>query len=75
MFDIEGSARKFWLVGGALCMGTGIWSMHFVGMSAYSMPMDMVMSFSLPLTLASWVPAFLASLLALYIIALPAVKV
>lgn len=27
-----------WLVGGALAMGTGIWSMHFVAMLAFSLP-------------------------------------
>ena len=68
LFDITGPARKFWLWGGALCLGSGIWSMHFVGMSAYTMPMDMAMSFSLPLTILSWVPAVLASALALYVI-------
>lgn len=68
LFGMTGPARKFWLWGGALCLGSGIWSMHFVGMSAYSMPMDMDMSFSAPLTLLSWVPAVLASALALYVI-------
>lgn len=68
LFSIQGSARKFWLGAGAVCLGSGIWSMHFVGMSAYTMPGDMVMSFSLPLTVASWVPAVAASALALLVI-------
>ncbi|MFK7956850.1 MAG: MHYT domain-containing protein [Lysobacterales bacterium] len=28
-----------WVATGALTMGVGIWTMHFVGMLAYSMPM------------------------------------
>lgn len=27
-----------WLTGGAIAMGAGIWSMHFIGMLAFSMP-------------------------------------
>lgn len=30
--------RAAWLAAAALCMGGGIWSMHFVAMLAYSMP-------------------------------------
>ena len=73
LFDLSGTARKFWLAAGALCLGTGIWSMHFVGMSAYTMPGHAHMSFSAWLTLASWIPAVLASALALYVITLPTV--
>jgi PAS domain S-box-containing protein len=29
---------RFWLVGGAITMGVGIWSMHFIGMMAFSLP-------------------------------------
>ncbi|MDO3387079.1 MHYT domain-containing protein [Gilvimarinus sp. SDUM040013] len=68
LFTLQGSSRKFWLGAGAVCLGSGIWSMHFVGMSAYSMPHDMTMSFSLPLTIASWIPAVAASALALLVI-------
>lgn len=74
VFSLSGSSRKFWLAAGALCLGSGIWSMHFVGMSAYSMPHEMHMSFSAFLTLASWIPAVLASALALYVITLPDVS-
>jgi signal transduction histidine kinase/CheY-like chemotaxis protein/HPt (histidine-containing phosphotransfer) domain-containing protein len=34
-------ASLFWLVGGAVSMGVGIWSMHFVGMLAASLPIPM----------------------------------
>ncbi len=75
LFVIEGPARKFWLAMGGVCLGSGIWSMHFVGMSAYTMPMDMEMSFSAGLTFLSWIPAVLASTLALYVITRQTVKV
>ncbi len=32
--------RHFWLAGGALAMGVGIWSMHFIGMLAFSLPIQ-----------------------------------
>ena len=35
MARAEGRSRFAWLAGGALGMGVGIWSMHFVGMLAY----------------------------------------
>ena len=29
-----------WIVGGAFSMGTGIWSMHFIGMLAFHLPVE-----------------------------------
>ena len=34
----SGWRRLVWLTGGAAAMGFGIWSMHFVGMLAFSLP-------------------------------------
>jgi NO-binding membrane sensor protein with MHYT domain len=34
----QGKGAWAWLVGGAISMGTGIWSMHFVAMLAFSLP-------------------------------------
>ena len=34
----QGRAALWWLIGGASAMGLGIWSMHFVGMLAFSLP-------------------------------------
>jgi NO-binding membrane sensor protein with MHYT domain len=34
----SGWARKAWLMGGAIAMGIGIWSMHYVGMRAFRLP-------------------------------------
>ncbi|MGQ3890109.1 MHYT domain-containing protein [Legionella sp. CNM-1927-20] len=59
-------AKIFWLIGGAVAMGAGIWSMHFVGMLAFIMPMPMKFEFNW--TAASLLAAILASALALYIL-------
>src|SRR5436853_585144 len=34
----RGRVRSIWLMGGAVAMGMGIWSMHYIGMLAYSLP-------------------------------------
>src|SRR6266702_139569 len=33
--------KHAWLGGGAAAMGTGIWTMHFVGMLAFSLPIPL----------------------------------
>ena len=37
----KGLAKNMWLLGGACAMGAGIWSMHFIGMLAFSTPLPM----------------------------------
>src|SRR3984957_4097235 len=37
----RGVARHVWLVAAAITMGGGIWSMHFIGMLAFVMPIPM----------------------------------
>jgi diguanylate cyclase (GGDEF)-like protein/PAS domain S-box-containing protein len=34
----QGGARTAWLLGGSVALGSGIWSMHFVGMLAFHLP-------------------------------------
>lgn len=51
--------RVCWWAGGALVMGAGIWSMHFIGMLAFHM--DMPMSYSLFWTGASMLVATIAA--------------
>lgn len=58
--------RVPWLVGGSLAMGTGIWSMHFVGMTAFSLPVPI--SYDVGITLLSWAAAVAVSALALFIV-------
>jgi signal transduction histidine kinase/DNA-binding NarL/FixJ family response regulator len=54
-----------WIIGGAFSMGTGIWSMHFIGMLAFHLPIEMV--YDLGLTAASYVIAVVVSGFALLI--------
>jgi diguanylate cyclase (GGDEF)-like protein len=37
----RGAAALSWLCGGAVAMGCGIWSMHFIGMLAFSLPIPL----------------------------------
>ncbi len=54
---------RFWWMGGALTMGTGIWSMHFVGMFAFSLPIEL--GYRGLQTFLSWVAAVGVSAIAL----------
>lgn len=47
----QGTAARVWLIGGAVAMGVGIWSMHFIGMLAFSLPISL--AYDLVLTLGS----------------------
>lgn len=57
--------RSFWRVLASIAMGLGIWSMHFIGMSAYILPIPM--KYNILLTIISMVPAVLASYIAFVI--------
>ncbi|ARS48827.1 histidine kinase [Ectopseudomonas mendocina] len=65
----RGVARSLWIVGGALAMGIGIWSMHFVGMLAFSLPIPL--GYDLTITLLSLGIAMLASGFALWLVSQP----
>jgi NO-binding membrane sensor protein with MHYT domain len=52
-------AQLWWLLGGSFAMGAGIWSMHFIGMLAFIMPMPM--TYSPMITFLSMIIAVLAS--------------
>ncbi len=56
-------AALFWRIAGGATLGIGIWSMHFIGMLAMKMPMEM--SYHLELTLLSLMVAILAATLAI----------
>ncbi len=62
----RGRARQVWLTGGAISMGLGIWSMHFVGMLAFRLPIPV--RYDLPTVLLSLFAAILASAVALYVV-------
>ena len=55
----RGVLAVLWLIGGALAMGSGIWSMHFIGMLAFSLPIPM--SYDVNRTLISLVIAITIS--------------
>lgn len=61
----SGRPHLLWWALGSLAMGTGIWSMHFVGMLGFSLPISL--GFSGGLTLASWVAGVMASGVALWV--------
>jgi len=44
------ASRRYWLLGGAVAMGIGIWSMHFIGMLAFSLPIGLRYDVSTTLT-------------------------
>ncbi len=60
-----GARRFFWLSSGAFAMGIGIWSMHYVGMLAYRMPMPVL--YDWPTVLVSLLAAVCSSGIALQI--------
>ena len=59
-----GWTRTIWLLGGAGAMGTGIWSMHYIGMLAFILPIPV--AYHWPTVLLSLFAAILASVIALY---------
>jgi two-component system sensor histidine kinase UhpB len=59
----QAQRRTSWLVGGALAMGIGIWSMHFIGMLAFALPIPV--GYDLSTTAASLLIAVVVSYLAL----------
>jgi two-component system, sensor histidine kinase and response regulator len=61
-----GRARLVWLGGGAFAMGTGIWSMHYLGMLAFRLPVPV--AYDWPGVLLSFLAAVLASAVALFVI-------
>ncbi|MBI6919150.1 MULTISPECIES: bifunctional diguanylate cyclase/phosphodiesterase [Pseudomonas] len=65
----KGRAAYLWMGGGALAMGIGVWSMHFIGMLAFSLPVDL--GYDLALTAFSLLIAVLSSGFALWLVSQP----
>src|SRR5467141_2164680 len=61
-----GWTRAVWLLGGAGAMGTGIWSMHYIGMLAFILPIPV--AYHWPTVLFSLFAAILASVVALSVV-------
>ena len=62
----SGWTRAVWLLGGAGAMGTGIWSMHYIGMLAFILPVPV--AYHWPTVLLSLFAAILASVVALGVV-------
>ncbi len=61
--------RGAWIAAGGISMGAGIWTMHFIGLLAFSLPCGA--SYDPALTLLAIVPGMLASTAALWITGRP----
>lgn len=61
--------ESLWIFFGAVAMGTGIWSMHFIAMLAFKQPIPV--AYDVNITLLSWVDAIVASGLALLLFSRP----
>jgi two-component system sensor histidine kinase/response regulator len=69
----RGNSRIAWLVGGASAMGVGIWSMHYIGMLAFSLPIPIF--YDWPTVLLSLLAAIAASGIALYVVSRPIMNI
>src|ERR1700734_3039094 len=62
----RGRVRFVWLTGGSLAMGIGIWSMHYIGMLAFHLPIPVL--YDWPTVLVSLLAAVAASGVALFVV-------
>lgn len=62
----QGNAARWWCAGGSMAMGIGIWSMHFLGMLAFRLPM--AMGYDPAITFLSLLIAIASSAFALRIV-------
>ena len=65
----KGRAVYLWMAGGALAMGIGVWSMHFIGMLAFSLPI--ALGYDMGITALSLLIAVLSSGFALWLVNQP----
>jgi NO-binding membrane sensor protein with MHYT domain/nitrogen-specific signal transduction histidine kinase/CheY-like chemotaxis protein len=68
----RGRERVAWLAGGSLALGVGIWSMHFVGMLAFHLPVPI--TYQVGWVVLSVLVAIAASALALIVVSRPHVR-
>ncbi|NWD71199.1 EAL domain-containing protein [Pseudomonas gingeri] len=69
----RGRAVYLWMAGGAMAMGVGVWSMHFIGMLAFKLPI--ALAYDVPLTILSLLIAILSSGFALWLVSQPRLPV
>lgn len=66
-------ARIFWLAGGAVSMGLGIWAMHYIGMLAFTLPVPV--RYHYPTVMVSLLAAIAASAFGLFTVSREKVSV
>jgi NO-binding membrane sensor protein with MHYT domain len=71
--NADSDLANLWLAGGAVAMGSGIWSMHFIGMLAFSLPI--ALSYDVFLTAGSLVIAIAISGFALLVASRPQISI
>lgn len=62
--SVEHKEQALYILSGAVIMGAGVWSMHFIGMLAFHMPMEV--SYDVRITILSMIIAILSSSLVFY---------
>ncbi len=62
----RGRAHYAWIAGGAAAMGLGIWSMHYIGMLALTLPVPVL--YDVPTVVISLLAAILSSAIALQVV-------
>ncbi|MCP2071904.1 UNVERIFIED_ORG: diguanylate cyclase (GGDEF)-like protein [Pseudomonas lini] len=65
----RGRAAHLWMAGGALAMGVGVWSMHFIGMLAFTLPIEL--GYDVSITALSLLIAILSCGFALWLVSQP----
>jgi len=65
----KGRAVHLWTAGGAMAMGIGVWSMHFIGMLAFRLPL--VLGYDIGITALSLAIAILSCGFALWLVSQP----
>jgi signal transduction histidine kinase/CheY-like chemotaxis protein len=66
VWHAEPALARWWIAGGAFAMGTGIWSMHFIGMLAFRLPIPL--GYDLGITMLSWLLPIAVSAGALWLV-------
>lgn len=72
MRESVGRTAWAWMLAGGITLGFTIWSMHFIGMLAFHLPIPV--SYDLPLTLLSALPAIAAALLGFHVLRKPVIS-
>lgn len=70
---LSGTERRNWLLSGAGIFGFGVWSMHFIGMVGYMLPVSV--EYNYPVVIVSILPIVVMAYFVLDLLARPTVSV